>query len=85
MAGYFFVEEGYRSRGLGAVLMDAALAWLERCRLSASYPFNYRLVRLVTLRGIYEAAFDMYLRRGFRVTETRRTPFFEVVFMEKEL
>ncbi len=51
-----FVEEGYRSRGIGSALVERALAWLDT---------NDSVRNRVSIADGNEAAFSFYKKFGF--------------------
>jgi GNAT superfamily N-acetyltransferase len=74
----FYVDSAHQRRGIGARLMDEALAF---CRGAGA-----RRVTLTSNRGHYDAAIAFYKRRGFaEVREFEVAPGISLVEMELKL
>ena len=83
---YFFVEESYRSSGIGQKLWNTFFSWLQII-LQQEYDdeFNYEAIHLVSLAESYKQAISFYQRNGFALVKELQTPHYLVYFMELDI
>ena len=82
---FFFVDKEYRDDGIGRVLWNLALDWLQKTAYLIPTP-KYRTLHLITVSDIYVKAYNFYLKEGFKEVECElSSPYFRLVRMEAHI